>query len=103
MVYAGVDIAKVDHVIGAVDERGSELSRPMGFKNSAAGFERCEAWLEGVAGEPSDVLVGMEATGHYWMALYAFLVSREHSPSSASTSPKRRWASSRQMRGERPR
>ena len=79
MVYAGVDIAKVDHVIGAVDERGSELSRPMGFKNSAAGFERCEAWLEGVAGEPSDVLVGMEATGHYWMALYAFLVSRGYS------------------------
>lgn len=79
MVYAGVDIAKVDHVIGAVDERGSEVSRPMGFKNSAAGFERCEAWLEGVAGEPSDVLVGMEATGHYWMALYAFLVSRGYS------------------------
>ena len=79
MVYAGVDIAKVDHVIGAVDERGSELSGPMGFKNSAAGFERCEEWLEGVAGEPSDVLVGMEATGHYWMALYAFLVSRGYS------------------------
>ena len=79
MVYAGVDIAKVDHVIGAVDDRGSEVSRPMGFKNSAAGFERCEAWLEGVAERPSDVLVGMEATGHYWMALYAFLVSRGYS------------------------
>ena len=79
MVYAGVDVAKADHVIGAVDERGSEVSRPMGFKNSAAGFERCEAWLEGVAEGPSDVLVGMEATGHYWMALYAFLVSRGYS------------------------
>lgn len=45
MIYAGVDIAKVDHVIGAVDERGSEACGPMGFKNSAAGFERCEAWL----------------------------------------------------------
>ena len=76
MIYAGVDVAKADHVIGAVDERGSEVCGPMGFKNSAAGFERCEAWLEGVAGEPSDALVGMEATGHYWMALYAFLVSR---------------------------
>lgn len=79
MIYAGVDVAKSDHVIGAVDERGSEPCRPMGFKNGAAGFERCEAWLEGVAGEPSDVLVGMEATGHYWMALYAFLVSRGYS------------------------
>lgn len=76
MVYAGVDIAKVDHVIGAVDEGGSEVCRPMGFKNGAAGFERCEAWLEGVAGSPGDVLVGMEATGHHWMALYAFLTAK---------------------------
>lgn len=76
MIYAGVDIAKVDHVIGAVDERGSEACGPMGFKNGAAGFERCEAWLEGVAAPPADVPVGMEATGHYWMALYAFLTSR---------------------------
>lgn len=76
MIYAGVDIAKVDHVIGAVDERGSEACGPMGFKNGAAGFERCEAWLEGVAASPADVLVGMEATGRYWMALYAFLASK---------------------------
>ena len=76
MIYAGVDIAKVDHVIGAVDERGSEACGPMGFKNSAAGFERCEAWLEGVAASPADVPVGMEAAGRYWMALYAFLTSR---------------------------
>jgi transposase len=79
MIYAGVDVAKADHVIGAVDDRGEELGARMPFKNSAAGFERCEAWLEGVAEEPSDVLVGMEATGHYWMALYAFLVSRGYS------------------------
>ena len=76
MSYAGVDVAKADHVIGAVDERGSEPCKPMGFKNTSAGFERCEAWLEGVAESPGDVLVGMEATGHYWMALYAFLASR---------------------------
>lgn len=76
MIYAGVDIAKVDHAIGAVDERGSEACGAMGFKNSAAGFERCEAWLEGVAASPADVPVGMEATGRYWMALYAFLASR---------------------------
>lgn len=75
-IYAGVDVAKADHVIGAVDDRGEEQGKRMPFKNSAAGFERCEAWLEGVAEGPSDVLVGMEATGHYWMALYAFLVSK---------------------------
>ena len=74
MIYAGVDIAKTDHVIGAVDERGAEMCRPMPFKNTEAGLERAVAWLEGLAGSPSDVVVGMEATGHYWMACYSFLV-----------------------------
>ena len=34
MIYAGVDIAKTDHVIGAVDERGAEVCRPLPFKNT---------------------------------------------------------------------
>lgn len=79
MIYAGVDVAKADHAIGAVDGRGEEQGKRMPFKNSAAGFERCEAWLGGVAEAPGGVLVGMEATGHYWMAPYAFLVSRGYS------------------------
>lgn len=79
MIYAGVDIAKTDHVIGAVDERGAEMCRPMPFKNTEAGLERAVAWLEGLAGSPSDVVVGMEATGHYWMACYSFLVARGYS------------------------
>lgn len=79
MIYAGVDVARVDHVMGAVDERGGRACRATGFKDSASGFERCEAWLEGVAEAPGDVLVGMGATGHHWMALYAFLTARGYS------------------------
>lgn len=75
MIYAGVDIAKVDHVIGAVDEAGAEAAGPMKFKNTEAGFERCVAWLESVAESEDEVFVGMEATGHYWMALFAHLTA----------------------------
>ena len=75
MIYAGVDIAKTDHVIGAVDETGAEVARPMGFKNDEAGFGRCVAWLESVAESEGDVFVGMEATGHYWMACFAHLTA----------------------------
>ena len=75
MIYAGVDIAKMDHVIGAVDETGAEAARPMKFKNSEAGFERCIAWLESVAESEDDVFVGMEATGHYWKACFAYLTA----------------------------
>ena len=79
MIYAGVDIAKTDHVIGAVDERGAEVCRPLPFKNTEAGLERAVAWLEGLAGSPSDVVVGMEATGRSWMECYSFLVARGYS------------------------
>ena len=75
MFYAGVDIAKMDHVIGAVDETGAEIAKPMPFKNSEVGFDKCVSWLESVAESPDDVFVGMEATGHYWMACFAYLTA----------------------------
>ena len=75
MIYAGVDIAKMDHVIGAVDETGAEAASPMKFKNSAAGFERCIAWLQSVAESEDEVFVGTEATGHYWKACFAYLMA----------------------------
>lgn len=76
MIYAGVDIARANHVACAVDETGSELTRPVPFKNTEAGFEKLVAWLEGVAENRDDVLVGMEATGHHWMACFAYLAAR---------------------------
>ena len=79
MIYAGVDIAKMDHVVDAVDESGNQVAKAMPFKNSEAGFERCVAWLEGVAEDPADVAVAMEATGHYWMACFTYLTARGYS------------------------
>lgn len=75
MFYAGVDIAKIDHVIGAIDELGEEVCRPMPFTNSEAGLEKCIAWLEGITDDPAGILVGMEATGHYWQACFSYLVA----------------------------
>lgn len=73
MLYVGIDIAKHDHVIGAVDEKGKALSKPMRFKNSSEGFRKCASYLEGLCGSPDGALVGMEATGHYWLACFCFL------------------------------
>lgn len=75
MIYAGVDIAKADHVIGAIGETGGGVAKPMPFKNSKEGFERCVAWLEGVAETQDDVVIGMEATSHYWQACFSYLTS----------------------------
>lgn len=75
VIYAGVDIAKNDHVIGAIDDSGDPICRPLQFKNCESGFEKCAAWLEGIAGDPEDVTVAMEATGHYWMTCFSYLAA----------------------------
>lgn len=75
MIFAGIDIAKYDHWISSVDGSGRALTRPMGFRNSAAGFERCKSYLEGLSEEKGGVLVGMEATGHYWLPCFCALTA----------------------------
>lgn len=78
MIYAGVDIAKSNHVIDAIDDSGKELTSPLSFKNDENGFERCIAWLEEIAECEQDVVIAMEATGSYWMALFSYLTTHNY-------------------------
>ena len=71
MRFIGIDIASENHVMAIVDEDGNVLSRPKTFKESNEGYEL----LLELAGDPSDVLVAMEATGHYWRNVFARLAS----------------------------
>ena len=58
----------------AVDERGAEMCRPMPFDCTEVAREGRRV-AEGLAGSPSDVVVGMEATGDHWMAVLLFRLS----------------------------
>lgn len=73
MVYVGIDIAKSEHVVGAIDKHGDNAAKPMSFPNSARGFEKCSSYLEGLGESKESILVGMEATGHYWLPLFCHL------------------------------
>lgn len=72
MRFVGIDIAAETHVVTVVDGQGGVLVRPTPFLEDAHGYAR----LFDVLGEPTDILVAMEATGHYWQNLFATLVSR---------------------------
>ena len=76
MFNVGIDIAKRGHVAAVVDQNGKLLVESFKFNNTADGFAKLLSRLEkaGVTGEAA--LVGMEATGHYWIALFDFLCSR---------------------------
>lgn len=71
MRFAGIDIAAEAHVVAVVDEAGTVLVKPTPFPEHAEGYARLLERL----GAPADLLVVMEATGHYWKTLLATLVA----------------------------
>jgi transposase len=75
-ITVGVDIGKVAHQAAAFDRAADRLLGRLQFPVSRAGFERFATFLARLAATPSDLLVGLEATGHYHLTLAAFLVER---------------------------
>lgn len=67
MDYCGIDVAKRKHAVALVDEKGHLMQRPIMIDNTRAGFNQL---LQALAALPGPVLIGLEATGHYWWALY---------------------------------
>lgn len=74
MRFAGVDIGAESHVVAVVDEQGGVEVAPTRFAEDAQGYE---ALLKRLGG-PEEVLVAMEATGHYWQNLFAVLASHAY-------------------------
>jgi transposase len=71
MRYIGIDVAAEIHVVSVVGEDDQVIHKPTKFGEDAAGYGR----LREVVGSADDAHVGMEATGHYWQNLFAFLVA----------------------------
>lgn len=70
--FAGIDVAKNKHVCCIIDADGHRLVRSESILNTAAGYQQLLTRLAQHGG-PAKVLLGMEATGHYWYSLHDFL------------------------------
>jgi transposase len=75
MFYCGIDVAKRKHVIALLDENGQLMQRPFTLENTRAGFDQLLQALTALSGP---VRIGLEATGHYWWAVYDFLTHHDH-------------------------
>ncbi|WP_096435262.1 IS110 family transposase [Alteribacter populi] len=75
----GIDIAKKNHYACAVDLRGRELTKVWRIHQSKDGFIHFEQAVRQLmeTHNKSNVLIGFEATGHYWMNLAAMLEAFE--------------------------
>jgi transposase len=78
MYYAGIDIAKHKHEASLLDESGHLLAKSLSFANSKEGCEALIALLNEHGANADDVLIGMEATGHYWLSVYEYLTAKSY-------------------------
>lgn len=72
--FAGIDIGAERHMVAVLDEQGEVLCRSSPFGEDAAGYAR----LFELLGAPDDLLVALEATGHYWRNLFVALIAKNY-------------------------
>jgi transposase len=74
MRFAGIDIGSRKHMVAIVDEGGTTVVRSTPFAADWGGHQQ----LLDLLGPPSDILVAMEATGHYSRNLFGALVEKDY-------------------------
>ena len=73
MYIVGIDIAKRKHEAAVIDGDGAVIIKPFSFTNNCSGYNRLLAMLAKAKLPLDEVSFAMEATGHYWLALFTRL------------------------------
>ena len=73
MFIVGIDIAKRTHVARIIDSEGRTVAKPFSFRNSCSGYNALLARMGRITNQKSQFILAMEATSHYWLALYTRL------------------------------
>ena len=73
MHIIGIDIAKRNHQAVIVDSSGKVVSNAFPFQNSCSGYNKLLDRVRKHSAHRDQLVFGMEATGHYWLALYTRL------------------------------
>ena len=74
MLYLGVDIGKNSHVASMMDSSSRMIFKGFSFSNTVDGGESLLNKLSEYA--VSEIKIGLEATGHYWLSVYSFLIEK---------------------------
>jgi len=73
LFYLGIDIGKRHHEIGLINDKGDSIGKTLRFSNSKSGSEKLLEFINQHDLTPDNVLIGLEATGHYWLSVFSFL------------------------------
>lgn len=72
MFYLGIDVGKNTHVASLLDDSSKPVFKAFSFSNSTQGASSLLDKLSSFS--KKDISIGMEATGHYWLSIYSFLI-----------------------------
>ena len=75
-LIVGIDIGKRYHQATVIDESGKMLGGSVKFPNSISGAELLLKRVSAVNPVSLPLIFGLEATGHYWLALHAYLTGK---------------------------
>ena len=78
MFYCGIDIAKRSHEASVIDTEGKPLLDSISITNTQEGCEKLYSLFERLSIARDDVIIGMEATGHYWLSIYEHLTEQNY-------------------------
>lgn len=73
MYIVGIDIAKRKHEAAVIDGEGTVVIKPFSFTNDCSGYNRLLSFLRKADLQMNEISFAMEATGHYWLALFTRL------------------------------
>jgi len=73
MFYIGIDIGKRHHEAGLINDKGNHVGKTVRFANSKDGSEKLLQFINQHKLTPDNSVVGLEATGHYWLSIFSFL------------------------------
>ena len=76
MHYIGIDIAKRFHCATAINEFGKTDIQPFKFNNTKIGFDKMYQKFLSNLPKHNECIIGMEATGHYWVCLFDYLLDK---------------------------
>ena len=74
MIIVGIDVAKNKHDAIIIDSKGDTLTKSFRIPNSHKGAETLINKIKSINTNNLPVVIGMEATGHYWLPLYSRLM-----------------------------
>lgn len=78
IVYCGIDIAKRNHEASVIDAEGKPLLDSITITNTQEGCEKLFSLFERLNISNDAVIIGVEATGHYWLAVYEYLTEQKY-------------------------